>query len=147
VKPLRLGTPCLLVLLLTAPIAASSGQAAPPLRWPQVVAALAQQPLVREAEARAAGAAGGIRSAQEFPNPIVTITGADAVARAGPGHRREWGFSVEQPLDFLATRGARVAAARATAEGVEQEALAVRARVLRTLRRDFVALAHAQARL
>jgi cobalt-zinc-cadmium efflux system outer membrane protein len=54
---------------------------------------------------------------------------------------------VEQPLDFLATRGARVAAARATAEGVEQEALGVRARVLRTLRRDFVALAHAQARL
>jgi cobalt-zinc-cadmium efflux system outer membrane protein len=59
----------------------------------------------------------------------------------------EWGLAVELPLDFLATRGSRLAAARAAAGGATHEAIGVRAQVLRTLRRDFVTLAHAQARL
>ncbi len=145
--PHRLGRPGLLLLLLIAPAAALSEETAPPLRWPQVAAAAARQPLLREAEARLDGAAGAVRTAQELPNPIFTVTGADAFPRTGPGYRREWGYSVELPLDALATRGSRVAAARAAAQGVAQEALGVRAQVLRALRRDFVALAHAQARL
>jgi cobalt-zinc-cadmium efflux system outer membrane protein len=135
------------VILLFAPAMATAEVPAPPLRWPEVAAAVARQPLVREAEARVEGAAGAVWSAGEVPNPVVTVAGGEGVARSGAGSRREWGLSVELPLDFLATRGSKVASAKASAAGVAQEALGVRAQALRTLRRDFVALAHAQARL
>jgi len=147
VTPHRLGRRCLLVTLLMSPAAAMPQEPAPPLRWAEVVVAVARQPLVREAEARADGATGAIWSAQEVPNPVVTAAGGEAAARDGAGSRREWGLAVELPLDFLATRGSRVASARASATGATQEAIGVRAQVLRTLRRDFVALAHAQALL
>jgi outer membrane protein, heavy metal efflux system len=145
-----MGGRCLLALLLSHPVAALAALAdevVPPLRWPQVAAAVAQHPTVQEAESRIDGAAGAIWSAQAIPNPVVTIAGGEAVARDGSGSRREWGLSVGLPLDFLATRGARVAAARAAAGGVSQEALGARSQVLRTLRREFIALAHAQALL
>jgi cobalt-zinc-cadmium efflux system outer membrane protein len=48
-------------------------------------------------------------------------------------------------LEFLNGRRQRVAAARATADGAEQEARGVRRQVLRELRRLFVAVAHDQA--
>ena len=112
-----------------------------------MVAAVARHPLVREAKARIDGATGAVWSAQEIPNPVVTAAGGEATARDGSGSRREWGLAVELPLDFLATRGSRVASAKASATGVTQEAIGLRALVLRNLRRDFVALAHAQALL
>jgi cobalt-zinc-cadmium efflux system outer membrane protein len=143
----RLGRRCLLTFLLVSPMVATPEASAPPLRWPEVAAAVARQPLVLEAEARARGATGVVWSAQEVPNPVVTAAGGEATARDGTGSRREWGLAVELPLDFLATRGPRVASAKASAAGVTQEATGVRAQVLRTLRRDFVALAHAQALL
>jgi cobalt-zinc-cadmium efflux system outer membrane protein len=52
---------------------------------------------------------------------------------------------VELPLEFLATRGSRVEAARAAQEGVRQDARAVRLQVARELRRSFVTVAHGQA--
>ncbi len=59
--------------------------------------------------------------------------------------RREWGYSVELPLEFLATRSSRVAAAKASEEGARQESKTVRFQVLRELRRAFVELVHDQA--
>jgi cobalt-zinc-cadmium efflux system outer membrane protein len=145
VKPHRLGRHGLLVILLVSPVLAAAEAPVGPLRWPEVAAAVARQPLVLEAEARAREATGAVWSAQEIPNPVVTVGGGQATARDGTGSRGEWGLAVELPLDFLATRGSRVESAKASAAGVAQEGLGVRAQVLRTLRRDFVALGHAQA--
>jgi len=134
-------------VLLSHAVDARPDETVPPLRWAQVAAAVAQHPLVKEAASRVEGAAGAVSSAQAIPNPVVTVGGGEARARDGSGARTEWGVSVELPLDFLATRGPRVAAARAAAQGAEQEALGARAQVVRALRREFVALAHAQALL
>jgi cobalt-zinc-cadmium efflux system outer membrane protein len=113
--------------------------------WAQAAAAAEQHPLVLEAKARAGGAAGAVAAARELPNPVIRVAGGDASARGGSEHRREWEYSAELPLEFLNGRRQRVAAARATADGAEQEARAVRGRVLRELRRLFVAVAHDQA--
>jgi cobalt-zinc-cadmium efflux system outer membrane protein len=118
-----------------------------PLRWADVVGMVPTLPLVREADARAEGAAGAVSSAGSLPNPTVTLVGANAEARNGPDQRREWGVAVEVPLDFLATRGPRVAAARSSERAATVEAQVARAQALRVARREFIALAHGQAAL
>ena len=116
----------------------------PVLRWPDVVAAVDRHPLVLEAVARERGAAGAISTAGALPNPIFGVAAGEGRPRGGGGSRREVGYSVELPLEFLATRGSRVEAARAAQEGVHQEARAVRLQVTRELRRTFVAAVHGQ---
>jgi cobalt-zinc-cadmium efflux system outer membrane protein len=93
------------------------------------------------------GARGAVSAAGAFPTPSVTLTGADAQARAGSERRREWGVAIELPLEVLATRGPLVAAARASERAAAVEALGARSQVLRSVRREFVALAHGQAQL
>lgn len=134
------------LMLLAVPRLAAPVEAVPaPLRWPQVVAAVDQHPLVQEAAARERGATGVIWAAEELPNPVVGLSVGDGVARDGSASRREWAWSVELPLDFLASRAGRVRAARAGAEGARQDARGARAQALRELRRLFVAVAHDQA--
>jgi cobalt-zinc-cadmium efflux system outer membrane protein len=142
-----LGSLALLVAALSTPPGVAAAEPEPVLRWPQVVAVVDRHPLVLEARARVSGASGGVTTARELPNPVLRVAGGEAVARGGSEHRREWEYSVELPLEFLNSRRQRVAAARATAEGAEQDARAVRLQILRELRRSFVAVAHGQALL
>ena len=137
----------LLVVALARPIAGTAADPgpAPALRWPDVVAAVDRHPLLLEAVARERGAAGAVSTAGAFPNPIFGAAVGEGRPRDGGASRREVGYSVEQPLEFLATRGSRVEAARAAQEGVHQEARAVRLQVTRELRRTFVALVHGQS--
>src|SRR5690349_11269597 len=121
----------LLLPLLAAPATALPDDRGAPLRWPDVVAMVPGLPAVREADARVEGAAGAASSAGSIPNPTVTMTGADAEARDSSARRREWGVAVEVPLDFLATRGPRVAAARALERAATVEAQVARAQALR----------------
>ena len=146
-KPLPRGRRCLLLTLLTVPALAAAAEADAPLRWREVAAAIAGAPVVREANARVEGAAGAVSVAGAVPNPVVTVTGADAEARYGPDRRREWGVSVELPLEFVATRSARIAAAEASERAATVEARGARAEALRAARRGFVALAHGQAQV
>jgi len=115
------------------------------LRWPDVVAVVDRHPLLLEAVARERGAAGAVTTAGALPNPIFGAAAGEGRPRDGGASRREAGYSVEQPLEFLATRGSRQAAARAAQEGVHQEAKVVRLQVTRELRRTFVALVHGQS--
>jgi cobalt-zinc-cadmium efflux system outer membrane protein len=146
-KPLSRGRRCLLLTLLLVPAPGASADPASPLRWRDVAALLATSPVVREAEARAAAAAGATEAATAAPNPSVTVTGADAEARVGTARRREWGVAVEVPLEYLATRGARVEAGRAAERAAAADVDATRVHVRRSVRREFVALAHALAQL
>lgn len=151
----RPGRLALLAVAALAPLLARAGEAPsvpvggaaarPALRWPEVAAAVAQHPSVLEAEARVRAADGAVEAAGAFPNPTFGLSAGEARPRGGGAGRREWGASVELPLDHLATRGPRVAAARAARDGAGQDALAARAEALRVLRRAFVAAAHGQA--
>lgn len=136
----------LLVMLLVLPYRASPIGSAP-LQWSEVAATIAASPLVREADARIDAAAGFTSAAGSIPNPTFTVTGGNAVAPNGPDQRLEWGVSVEIPLDYLATRGARIAAASASQRAARLEGRWARAQALRDVRREFVALAHGQAQL
>lgn len=137
----------LLGLTLLAPLAGLAADAAPatPLRWADVAATVDRHPLVREAMARQEGAAAATSAAGAVPNPVLAVAVGEGRPRDGGAARRELGYSVELPLEFLATRGPRVAAARAAQEGARHDALAVRAQALRELRRAFVAVAHGDA--
>lgn len=139
--------PALLLLLLAAPIVGRPADLRPPLRWADVVGLVPSLPTVREAEARVEGAAAGVSTAGSIPNPTVSVSAGDAESRNGPDRRREWGVAVEVPLEFLATRGPRVAAARASERAAARDAQSARAQALRAARREFIALAHGQAAL
>jgi cobalt-zinc-cadmium efflux system outer membrane protein len=104
-----------------------------------------RHPLLLEAAARVQGAAGAVSTAGVLPNPIFGVAAGEGRPRDGGASRREWGYSVELPLELLATRGARVDGARAAQEGVRQDAKAVRLQVARELRRTFVAVVHGQS--
>jgi len=141
-----------LALLAVATLHPSLSSAAEPqptpsavIRWRDVAAVADRHPLLLEAAARARGTAGTVTSAREFPNPTFGLSVGDGRPRDGGAARREWGYSVELPLEFLATRGSRVAAAKASEEGARQDARTVRHQVLRDLRRSFVELVHDQA--
>jgi cobalt-zinc-cadmium efflux system outer membrane protein len=146
--PALRGRRCLLLALFTAaPAVALSRDPDAPLRWADVTSRASGLPAVREAEARAEAAAGTVSSAGAIPNPAVTVAGGEAEARDGSARRQEWGIAVELPLESLATRGARVDAARASERAATMDAQVARAMALRAIRRDFVALGHAQAQL
>jgi cobalt-zinc-cadmium efflux system outer membrane protein len=147
VSPLPRSRRVLLLALLAVPTAAAPAEPGAPLRWEDVVAFVAASPLVLEADARVDGASGSVASARSAPNPTFTVTGGDAQARNGPERRREWGVSVEVPLEYVATRGPRVAAAKATERAAAVEAKGARVQALRIARREFVALAHGQAQV
>jgi cobalt-zinc-cadmium efflux system outer membrane protein len=139
----------LLAVASASPLLAAANEPLPQVgatvRWQDVAAAAERHPVLAEASARARGAAGAVTSARELPNPVLGLSAGSGRPRDGGASRREWGYSVDLPLDFLATRGARVAAASASAEGAQQDARSVRAQVLRDLRRSFVELVHDQA--
>ena len=141
------GRRCLLAVALAMPVTglAIDPDPSPVLRWPEVAAAVDRHPLLLEAAARERGAAGAVSSAGAIPNPVFGAAVGTGRPRDGGASRQELGYSVELPLDFLATRGPRVAAARAAQEGTRQDARAVRAQVARELRRTFVAAVHGQA--
>jgi cobalt-zinc-cadmium efflux system outer membrane protein len=115
------------------------------LRWRDVAAAVDRHPLLLEAAARERGAAGAVSTARVLPGPVFGVAAGEGRPRDVGASRRELGYSVELPLEFLATRGARVDAARAAQEGVRQDAKAVRLQVARELRRTFVAVVHGQS--
>jgi len=138
---------CLLVVALSLPVAgwATEPESIPVIRWADVAGAVDRHPILLEAIAREHGAAGAVSTARVLPNPIFGAAAGEGRPRDGGASRREWGYSVELPLEFLATRGSRVDAARAAQEGVHQDAKAVRLQVTRELRRTFVALVHGQS--
>lgn len=140
-----MGGLCLLVASLVVPRSAPAEDPGAILRWADVVASVDRHPLVQEARAQAEGAAGAVTEARELPNPVFGVSGGDAWARGGTAHRREWSYSVELPLEFLNARRQRVAAARGSEVAAREDGRAVRAGVLRELRRDFVAVVHAGA--
>jgi cobalt-zinc-cadmium efflux system outer membrane protein len=145
VKPSCWSRQALLAAAIAAPAVTLAGpDAGAALRWPEVAAAADRHPAVLEAAARERGAAGAVAAAGDLPHPVLGLTAGSARPRGGGPERREWGTSVELPLDGLAARGPRLAAARASEEGARQDARAVRLHVLRELRRTFVALAHDQ---
>jgi cobalt-zinc-cadmium efflux system outer membrane protein len=117
----------------------------PALRWPELVAAVDRHPLLLEAAARERAAAGAVSTAGAIPNPTFSVAAGAGRPRDGGATRRELGYSVELPLEFLATRGPRVDGARAAQEGTRQEARVVRLQLTRELRRTFVAAVHGQA--
>jgi cobalt-zinc-cadmium efflux system outer membrane protein len=136
----------LLVVQLFAPaVATATDGVAGTLRWSDVAAAVDRQPALLEALARERSAAGALSTAGEIPNPVFGLSAGRASPSAGGASRTEWGASVELSLDFLATRGARIAAARASHEGARHDASAARAQALEALRRSFVTLVHRQA--
>lgn len=137
----------LLLVLLSAPLVARSADPRSSLRWADVAGLVPSLPAVREADARVEGAAAGVSTAGSVPNPTVSVSAGDAESRNGPDRRREWSVAVEVPLDLLATRGPRVAAARASERAAAVEAQIARAQALRVARREFIALAHGQAAL
>ncbi len=128
-----------------APAGAAAPAPGPALRWREVADTVDQHPLTQQAAARVRGAAGAVWAAQELPNPAFGLSVGEGRPRDGGAARREWGASVELPLEALASRGSRVAAAKASEAGAREDAAVARAQVLRELRRTFVALAHAQA--
>jgi cobalt-zinc-cadmium efflux system outer membrane protein len=138
---------CLLVVAFSIPVAvwATDSEPVAVLRWPDVAAAMDRHPLLLEAAAREKGAAGAVSTARALPNPIFGAAAGEGRPRDGGAARREWGYSVELPLEYLATRGSRVDAARAAQEGVRQDAKSVRLQVSRELRRTFVAVVHGQS--
>jgi cobalt-zinc-cadmium efflux system outer membrane protein len=138
---------CLLIFAFSLPVAgwATDSEPVAVLRWPDVAAAVDRHPLLLEASAREKGAAGAVSTARVLPNPIFGAAAGEGRPRDGGASRREWGYSVEVPLEYLATRGFRVDAARAAQEGVRQDAKSVRLQVSRELRRTFVAVVHGQS--
>ncbi|HSM93726.1 MAG TPA: TolC family protein [Anaeromyxobacteraceae bacterium] len=143
----RWGRLCLLAMIpCAAPqAAAAEPQSVPVLRWPEVAAAVDRHPLVAGAEAARRGAAGAVATARALPDPILSVSMGEARSRVGGAGGREWSYTIGLPLDLLATRGPRVAAAEATEASTRQDAAAARAEALRELRRAFVALAHDEA--
>lgn len=135
----------LLVIPLTCPVVATGEEPpSPVLRWLDVAATVDRQPATLEAAARERGAGGALSTAREIPNPTFGVSAGSAAPPAGGQSRGEWGVSVELPLDFVATRGARIAAAKASHEGIQSDAKAVRAQALKELRQSFVTLLHHQ---
>jgi cobalt-zinc-cadmium efflux system outer membrane protein len=117
-------------------------EAAPPLRWQEVVSELDRNPRFREATLRASAARSGVDAVGQVPNPRFEVTAGEGWTSDGTLRKTEWALGITVPLEWLGTRGPRVDAARAAASEAEEESALVRQEVLLRLRRLFVLVAH-----
>jgi cobalt-zinc-cadmium efflux system outer membrane protein len=117
-------------------------EAAPPLRWQEVVSELDRNPRFREASLRASAARSGVDAVGQVPNPRLEVTAGEGWTADGSLRKTEWALGITVPLEWLGTRGPRVDAARAAASEAEEESALVRQEVLLRLRRLFVLVAH-----
>jgi outer membrane protein, heavy metal efflux system len=112
------------------------------LRWQEVVSELDRNPRFREASLRASAARAGVDAVGQVPNPKLEVTAGEGWTPDGSLRKTEWSLGITVPLEWLATRGPRVDAARAAASEAEEESALVRQEVLLRLRRLFVLVAH-----
>jgi len=117
-------------------------EAAPPLRWQEVVSELDRNPRFREASLRASAARSGVDAVGQVPNPRLEVTAGEGWTADGSLRKTEWALGITVPLEWLGTRAPRVDAARAAASEADEEAGLVRQEVLLRLRRLFVLVAH-----
>ncbi|MBI5546094.1 MAG: TolC family protein [Deltaproteobacteria bacterium] len=132
------------VTLAAAPAAAQSQD----LTWADVLRLVDDHPRLREAEARTAASQAGITAASAIPNPSLDVALGYGVPQEGPGGGRfEQAYELSVPLDWLAQRGPRVDAARATLDESKAEARALRRDALLQLGVLFWNVAFDQARV
>lgn len=112
------------------------------LHWREVVDRIDDDPLVREARSRSAAARSGADATAQVPNPRWEMTAGEGQTADGSLKKTEWAVTLTIPLEWAGTRGPKVDAARAAAQGADEEARLVRQEALIRLRRLFVEVAH-----
>lgn len=118
------------------------------LTWADVVRLAGEHPRVREADARSAAAAAGVSAAGAIPNPSLDVAIARGTPRDRPGEAKlEQAYELSLPLEWLAQRGPRLDAARATLDEAKAEARALRRDALSQLGALFWNAAFDQARV
>lgn len=118
------------------------------LTWADVVRLVGEHPRVREADARSAAAAAGVSAAGAIPNPSLDVAIARGTPRDRPGEAKlEQAYELSLPLEWLAQRGPRLDAARATLDEAKAEARALRRDALSQLGALFWNAAFDQARV
>jgi outer membrane protein, heavy metal efflux system len=117
-----------------------------PLTWPEVVDRLDADPVYREARARSEAARAAVDATGQVPNPRWELSAGEGQTADGGQRKVEWSVGLSIPLEWAATRGPKVDAARAASLASEEEARLARQEALLRLRRLFVEVA-AEARL
>lgn len=118
------------------------------LTWADVVRLAGEHPWVREADARADAAAAGVSAAGAIPNPSLDVALGRGTPRDRPGEAKlEQAYELSLPLEWLAQRGPRLGAARASLEEARAEARAQRRDALGRLGALFWNAAFDQARV
>ncbi len=133
-----------IVAALCAAVAgpAPAGGARDALTWQEVLERLDGNPVLREARARSEAARAAVDATGQVPNPRWEVTAGAGETVDGSLRRAEWSVGLTVPLEWAATRGPRVDAARAEARAADEEARGARQDALLRLRRVFVEAAH-----
>ena len=129
------------------PAADRAASAAVRLTLDDLTALVDHHPLLAASRHTHSAALAAVDAAGAAPNPELEATFAYGRARETPDDRFEWGLALSIPLDWIARRGGRMAAARAGATLAEAEAAVLRREVVETLHTLFFAVVEAEERV
>ncbi len=110
--------------------------------WQEVVEHLDADPVVREGRARSDAARAAVEATGQVPNPRWELTAGEGQPSDGGLRKAEWSVGLTIPLEWAATRGPKVDAARSAAQAADEEARGARQEAILRLRRLFVEVAH-----
>ncbi len=130
-----------------APGAGAADSAAVRVSWPDIARIIDRHPLLAAAASDERAARGAVRAAGAIPNPTFEGSWADARPKEGGGSGTERDLSITIPLDWMVQRGARVHAARATAEAAAADRENLRRAVLARMQRLFWTVAYDQEKV
>lgn len=151
----RLSAPAagFVLLAAAAAVAAPGSPAVEPegpvieITWSGIAALVEAHPLLAEGEQRVAAARGAASAAGALSDPVLEGALGRGRERPGEAYGRQWDLSLTLPLDWLAQRPPRVAAAAAELAVAAAEGESVRRDALLELRTQFWQLAHDQAQV
>ncbi|MDO9695565.1 MAG: TolC family protein [Candidatus Latescibacteria bacterium] len=141
------------VVLLVAAVAASGSSAADPeppvieITWDGIAGLVDAHPLLSEGAQRVAAAQGAVDAAGALPNPVLEGVVGRGREQPGEAYGRQWDLSLTLPLDWMAQRTPRVAAAAAELAVAAAEGETIKRDALLELRTQFWRLVHDQARV
>jgi cobalt-zinc-cadmium efflux system outer membrane protein len=139
-----------LFLAAVATIGSSAADPEPPvieITWDGIAGLVDAHPLLSEGAQRLAAAQGAVGVSGALPNPVLEGVVGRGRERPGEAYGRQWDLSLTLPLDWMAQRPPRVAAAAAELAVAAAEGESIRRDALLELRTQFWRLVHDQARV
>lgn len=136
-----------IVLLRPLPVAGREALVPQEINWEQIIQLVDKHPALTQQDQLLAANRAKVAAVKEIPNPDVEVSLARGHSDGENQTALEWGVALTVPLDWMATRNAKIKAVQAERSEVRSQKETLRRDILLTLRLLYWRLVYEQERV